>query len=241
MANDGSASGISPAQAALLASLLQAQSQEEAASILGIGATTGQTGQGLDFSSLLSDVLGMTQPVAVSPAAAQASPLGQRIATTAMQLAADLRGANNRSYDPATTPSAAQAVWQTPGWGNGNVQCVAFVDGAYRQAGIALPAAPNAADFWSAYAALPGWTEIANGSGLPRPGDIIAMRGGEQGFGHVAIVTGVTPPQGGQPGTVTIAQSNSPTATDTLTIQPNGQVVSWPGFTIQGFVRPTGA
>ncbi len=243
MANDTSTQGISQTQASLLASLMQAQSQANAAdAILGGGNTSGQATQGSDFASLLDSVMGLTNPSsAVSPLASTASPLGQQIASIATQLAPDLRGSMNNAYDPTVTPATAQAVWNTPGWGNGNVQCVAFVDGAYQQAGVTLPATPNATNFWSTYASQPGWSEIPNGGGLPRPGDIIAMSGGAQGLGHVAIVTGVVPPSQGQPGQITIAQSNSPTAQTTLPIDASGAVSAWPGYTVQGFIRPPGA
>ncbi|HKD77874.1 MAG TPA: CHAP domain-containing protein, partial [Ktedonobacterales bacterium] len=204
-----SINAISPSQARLLADLVESQMQAAAVDALsgGADATAGSAApQGLDFASLLSSVLAMGDPGATTadattsgaasetPSAAQtgsdSTPVGQRIATIAQQLTGDLRGANNRSFDPSITPQAAQDAWNSPGWGNGNVQCVAFVDGAYRQAGITLPAAPNATDFWGAYANRPGWSEVANGQGLPQPGDIIVMGGGAQGFGHVAIVTG---------------------------------------------------
>jgi hypothetical protein len=167
------------------------------------------------------------------------SASGNQIATIATQLAGDLRGANNQAYDPMQTPTAVQQAWNTPGWGNGNVQCVAFVDGVYQQAGIALPATPNATDFWSTYQNQPGWSEVANGQGLPQPGDIIAFAGGAQGYGHVAVVTAVTPPTNGQPGQVTFAQANSPTSQAKLPMTAQGQVSAWPGYQVQGFIRPT--
>lgn len=168
------------------------------------------------------------------------SATGNAIASVAVQLAGDLRGANNQYYDPQVTPAAAQAAFDTPGWGNGNVQCVAFVDGVFRQAGIALPATPNGADFWRAYQGLAGWQEVANGQGLPQPGDILAFSGGAQGYGHVAVVTSVTPPTNGQPGHVTFAQANSPTSQASLTIALDGTVQAWPGYQVQGYIRYAG-
>jgi hypothetical protein len=251
-----SINAISPSQARMLADLVESQMQASAVDALsgGADATAGSgVPQGLDFASLLSSVLAMGDPGATAPDASatdgvtappldgQASPVstttGQRIATIAQQLAGDLRGANNRSFDPALTPQAAQDAWNTPGWGNGNLQCVAFVDGAYRQAGVTLPATPNATDFWGAYANRSGWSEVPNGQGLPQPGDIIVMGGGAQGFGHVAIVTGVTPPANGQLGSIQIAQSNSPASQSSLGLAADGSVISWRGYPVKGFIR----
>lgn len=183
--------------------------------------------------SSLASLYGLTMP------ATGTSSTGQSIAATATSLAQDLTGVNNNAYNPATTPLGVQQTWNAPGWGNGNVQCVAFVDGAYKAAGITLPATPNATDFMSAYANQPGFTEVANGQGLPQPGDIIVMGGGPQGYGHVAIVTNVIPPQNGQPGAISVAQSNSPSSTANLTLNTDGSVNSWPGYPVQGFIRST--
>jgi hypothetical protein len=168
------------------------------------------------------------------------SAMGDQIAAIATQLAGALRGANNNAYDPTQTPLGVQQIWNSSGWDNGNVQCVAFVDGVFRQAGVALPQMGNANAFWGEYANQPGWREIPNGQGLPQPGDIIALSGGPQGYGHVAVVTQVIPPANGQPGQVVFAQSNSPTAQGTLPITPDGQAQAWPGYTVQGYIRYDG-
>jgi surface antigen len=162
---------------------------------------------------------------------------GQQIATIARDLSGVLRGPMNRSYDVQQTPTVARSTWDQPVWGNGNIQCVAFVAGVYNQAGHPLPAAPNAVNFWSAYEQKPGWQEIANGHGWPKPGDIIVMSGGGQGFGHVAIVTDVIPPIGENNGEIHIAQSNSPTAQASLELTSNGTVKSQRGYPILGFIR----
>jgi hypothetical protein len=187
----------------------------------------------LDGTSGASPLTPLTLLSGTSPGSAT----GNQIASIATQLAGDLRGSNNQFYDVSQTPAAAEAAFNTPGWGNGNIQCVAFVDGVFRQAGITLPATPNGADFWHAYQGAAGWNEIANGQGLPQPGDIIAFAGGAQGFGHVAVVTGVVAPGNGQPGSVTFAQANSPTAQATLPITPDGTVQAWPGYQVQGYIR----
>ncbi len=129
-----------------------------------------------------------------------------------------------------------QQLWSKD-WGANNVQCVAFVDGVFQQAGVTLPAVPNARDFMQAYSGQAGWTEIPNGQGLPQPGDILAMSGGSSGLGHVAIVTAVVPPSNGQPGRVIFAQSNSGSSQGELTIEANGQIQSWPGYSVQGMIR----
>ncbi len=236
--------GISQQQAQWYVAMLEAQSQSDATQWLsGTAASAASTtAQDASFSTLLSSALAAVPGTAANQMEAAAGiGAGAQIAAIATQLAGDLRGANNQSYDPTSTPAAAQAAWQTPGWGNGNVQCVAFVDGVFRQAGVSLPATPNGADFWGAYHNAAGWQEVANGQGLPQPGDIIAFAGGPQGYGHVAVVTGVVPPTNGQAGSVTFAQSNSPTAQATLPIAPDGSVQAWPGYQVQGYIRLAGA
>ncbi len=236
--------GLSAAQASLLQSLMATQTQENALVALGGDGTStdpsSSSSTPTDFSSLLSSVLSMQSPSAATGITAVApSAIGAQIAQTASSLANDLQGTMYRSFNPATTPQAASQVWSSSGWGNGNVQCVAFVDGAMRQAGVTLPFAGNASDFWQSYQNQPGWQTIANGAGLPQLGDIIALAGGSSGYGHVGIVTGVQPPMNGQPGSVTFAQSNSGSPRGTLPIATDGTVGAWPGYQVQGFIRST--
>ena len=258
MTNNAINTGMSQSQAQLLITLMREQSQTDTLSALTSSTTDSSTStnSGTDFSSLLSSVLGDSSgtnalqsmlgtpggtgmaSVALGTNAAIGTSTGNQIATIATQLAGDLRGTNNQSFDPTQTPLATQQTWTTPGWGNGNVQCVAFVAGVFNQAGNPLPQTPNATDFWSTYQNRPGWSEVANGQGMPQPGDIIALSGGAQGFGHVAVVTGVMPPTGGQAGQVTFAQANSPTSQGSLSIAANGVVSAWPGYQVQGFIRP---
>jgi hypothetical protein len=241
-----STSGISSQQAQWLVTLLQSQMQSDAVSLLANPTTSsdasGATQTPASFADMLTSALesmSNTSSTASAPASTTnaASATGSQIASVATQLAGDLRGSNNQFYDVSQTPTAAQAAFNTPGWGNGNIQCVAFVDGVFRQAGITLPATPNGAAFWQTYQGATGWNEIANGQGLPQPGDIIAFAGGAQGFGHVAVVTGVVPPGNGQPGTVTFAQANSPTSLASLPIALDGTVAAWPGYQVQGYIR----
>ena len=57
---------------------------------------------------------------------------------------------------------------------------------------------------------------------------------------EAAVVTGVTPPQNGQPGRVTFAQANSPTSTASLPIAADGTIQAWPGYQVQGAIRYIG-
>ncbi len=261
---------ISPQAASLFASLAEAQLETGAidafsggSSASGSTSSSSSTGSGLNFASLLSDVLsidgsgtsssllsalGSSGLSGLSPtvlnallgsgSATGSSATGTSIAQTAISLANDLTGPNNTSFNPVTTPQTAQQVWNNPQWGNGNIQCVAFVAGAYQQAGLQLPVTPNAADFWPAYANRAGFSEIPNGQGMPQPGDIIVMGGGAQGLGHVAIVTAVIPPSGTTSGEISLAQANSPASQTNMTIAPSGAVDSWQGMPVLGFIRP---
>jgi len=239
---------ITPAQASLMVEQMRQQAQMASASIINGTPQSDSTTSTQDFTSLLDSIMNsptaatnLTQTDQMAPLSLGNAPdnaTGSRIAQTATQLAGDLQGSNNRWYDTVHTPQVAQQVWNTSGWGNGNVQCVAFVAGAYQQAGITLPSLSNATDFFANYTNRPGWSAIPNGQGLPKAGDIIAMSGGGQGYGHVAIVTSVIPPQDGKAGSLTIAQSNAPTSQTTLPIASNGQVIAWSGYPIQGFIRP---
>ncbi len=259
MTSPTSSTGMSTSEMQMLVTLMQMQSE---AAALGVGQSG--TSGGTDFSAMLmsavmADITSTSSTSGTSGTTSASTPTsgtgttggasatmitgspgGQQIAAVATQLAGDLRGANNQSYDPGVTPAAAQQAWNTPGWGNGNIQCVAFVDGVFRQAGIALPATPNATDFWGAYRQTPGWNEIANGQGLPQPGDIIALSGGGQGFGHVAVVTSVQAPTGGQPGRVFFAQSNSPSPDGSLPISASDVTQAWSGYQVQGYIRHQG-
>lgn len=232
--NAGSGAAQSPTSFAdmLTSALGGAEDRGSLTSLLGSAST------GTPLSPMLGSFLN-TGNLPSLTSVTGSSDRGSQIASIATQLAGDLRGANNQYFDVSQTPAAAQAAFNTPGWGNGNIQCVAFVDGVFRQAGITLPATPNGAEFWQAYQGAGGWQEIANGQGLPQPGDIIAFAGGAQGYGHVAVVTGVVPPKNGQSGSVTFAQANSPTSQATLPIAPDGTVQAWPGYQVQGYIRTT--
>ena len=140
------------------------------------------------------------------------------IVNAAIQLEQHLFG--GRSQDYTQSDPAMQNVvnyWKDacgtngticPEATSGNLQCVMFVVGAFAMANNKLPIWGNAQDFWPLYQNRAGWQEIAAGTGLPAPGDIVVWRGGQ--YGHVAIAVKVTPPLNGQPGSLVVAQANAP-------------------------------
>ena len=120
----------------------------------------------------------------------------------------------DKCYDNLMPPSVL-AYWNKvcpPGsgcfvdWQSGNVQCVLLVVGAYGLAGDPVPATGNAIDFWPEYANRTGWQEIANGAGVPVPGDMVVYDTptATPDDGHIAIVVQVSGNQ------VTIAEANGP-------------------------------
>jgi hypothetical protein len=153
-------------------------------------------------------------------------------------------------YD-ASFPAQVLTYWQSSCsgscsvlWSNGDLQCVLFVTGAYGAAGQSLPYAPDAVYFWQDYANLAGWTEYANGTALPEPGDIIVWQDGSgaypgSGAGHVAIVTDVQAPTATQTGFVQFAQGNSYDAVDTQPIDNSDVLHTWQNFTVLGYIRHT--
>ena len=128
-------------------------------------------------------------------------------------------------------------------WQEGSLQCVMLITGAFAMAGAALPATGNAIDFWSLYAHRSGWMEIPSSApgtaayqrSLPQPGDIMVW--GDNGLGHVAIVTAVVPPGMGPPGSITFAESNGPGALLTEPLLPDLTVQTWKGYTVYGYIR----
>jgi hypothetical protein len=155
------------------------------------------------------------------------------------------------SYDKGL-PQAVLAFWQKScpqgsncfaDWQEGSLQCVMLITGAFALAGAALPATGNAIDFWSLYAHRSGWMEIPSSApgtaayqrSLPQPGDIMVW--GDNGLGHVAIVTAVVPPGMGQPGSITFAESNGPGAVLSEPLLPDLTVQTWKGYTVYGYIR----
>ena len=64
---------------------------------------------------------------------------------------------------------------------------------------------------------------------------------GAQDAGHIAIVIGVTPPQGGHNGSITVAQANSFAPIISVPLTPSLAVLPWAGgsaYTALGYIRP---
>ncbi|MBV9229847.1 MAG: CHAP domain-containing protein [Chloroflexi bacterium] len=187
---------------------------------------------------------------------------GDPIGTTAMILQDNLKGPMANQYD-ATNP-----VWSMLGnldyWkqycskttfcNSGNFQCVSFVVAVFAALGKPLPASliGDAHQFWDNAANLPGWERIPvplAANAKPQRGDLIGWSGGPQGFGHVAIVVDLQEPTPNADGWITFANANSPGDrfsdpahpgnTDRMTWHANGQITTWPGYTLQGFIRQT--
>src|SRR5258706_11588722 len=140
------------------------------------------------------------------------------------------------------------------------LQCAMYVATVFAMEGHPLPQTYNAVDYWAGYKNRQGWQETPVGSGLPLPGDMMVWAGGTpapgypDGYGHIAIVVAVQPPNGNANGSVTVAQANG---TYTLTtpdvrvptilwsgvhlyqmpILPNLTVQTWPGFSALGYIR----
>lgn len=168
-------------------------------------------------------------------------------------------GGHHNNVPPA---GSALAAFCTANGRRGNVQCVLFVRFCLGQIG-GLPASNVVPGHgWADGAAsgdaltAQGWVD-ATGT-MPRVGDVLYFDPGQQtptgpvvdltnGNGHVAIVTEVAPPSGGQAGSVTVAQSNCyyPIEAFTLVqgasgVQIGGPTAAFPGTfgsTVAGWVR----
>jgi len=118
------------------------------------------------------------------------------------------------------------------------LQCVEFVSGAFASIDDQLPYIGNADQFWNLYRDKSGWQEIpasAVRTEHPVVGDMMAWSGEDSG--HLAIVVDVQVPTGNQDGYIEVAQANAPGAFEQLTWHANGQIDSWSGYTLQGFIR----
>jgi Transglycosylase SLT domain/CHAP domain len=181
----------------------------------------------------------------------------QAIVQAAQEIVAHLHGDPDVYWD-AGMPQQVINFWESHcprgsgcwiDWQSGNLQCVQLVTGAYALAGAPLPKASNAIDFWALYAGLAGWSEILSYTTprhLPLPGDIMVWSGGSI-YGHVALVTGVVPPDSGHDGSITITQANGPGSfingqfvpgVVTQPLAPDLEVRTWPGYQVLGYIRP---
>jgi len=115
---------------------------------------------------------------------------------------------------------------------------VEFVAAVFAVTDDELPYIGDANRFWTLYQGKPGWQEIpvsAVRQQAPAPGDMVAWSGGKAG--HLALVVATQPPAHGQDGSITVVQTEAADLFDKLTWHANGQIDSWPGYTLQGFIR----
>jgi hypothetical protein len=174
---------------------------------------------------------------------------GQYIAAQAIALSHSIYGSQENEYyadDPMLRPAIAywkRACQNSNGSlcadaQSGNLQCVEFVAAVFAGTDDELPYIGNADRFWTLYQGKPGWQEIpasAVRQQAPAPGDMVAWSGGNAG--HLALVVAVQPPAHGHDGSITVLQTEAADLFDKLTWHANGHIDSWPGYTLQGFVR----
>jgi hypothetical protein len=129
-------------------------------------------------------------------------------------------------------------------WANGSYQCVSFVRVAYSQV-YPMRLTANAFDLWAVYATQPGWREIPSASapagqrGIPIPGDVMIFK--DASIGHAAIVMSVELPTTTTLGVITFSNANSVSPYTTMPLLPDLTVdtVSWPGYSVWGYIRPS--
>jgi hypothetical protein len=174
---------------------------------------------------------------------------GQYLAAQAIALSHSIYGALENEYyadDPTLRPAIAywnRACQNAHGSlcadaQSGNLQCVEFVAAIFAVIDDELPYIGNANQFWTLYQGKPGWQEIpasAVRQQTPAPGDMVAWSGGKAG--HLALVVDVQPPAHGHDGSITVVQTEAADLFDRLTWHANGTIDSWPGYTLQGFIR----
>jgi CHAP domain len=183
-----------------------------------------------------------------------ASGNGSAVSMAALTIAAHLYGNPDTWYD-ASIPQPVLQFWARAcpsgsgcwvDWQEGSLQCVLLVTGAYALAGLPLPVAGNAIDFWTLYQHRPGWLEVPSAiaptsqRGLPMPGDIMVWYDPPPLVGHVAIVVGVNPSLAGHNGSVTFAEANGPGPVVTQTLLPDLSVVTWSNpipYSVLGYIR----
>lgn len=129
-----------------------------------------------------------------------------------------------------------------------NLQCVEFVTGVFATLNDPLPRQyiGNGNQFWEKFPDNADWKKIPVGpDARPQRGDMIGWEGAE--FGHIAIVVDVAEPKDGKDGFITVAEANAPgnRYADPLHVgntyrmiwHTNGKIDTWPGYTVQGFIR----
>jgi hypothetical protein len=202
-------------------------------------------GVGLTLLLPLAGVTSMSTMAAMG-----SNPYAPEIVAAALQMADHLHRCGPEELDQCWDsgfPAQAIRYWQQecPGcteWQNGNLQCVMLAVAAYGLARDPLPVVANAVDFWPLYQrpALQqqGWREMADGQGLPAPGDLLILASPFfGGVGHLAIVVAVDPPRGSQAGELTIAQANGPGAINLFPLPATLRLQTWPGYRTLGYIR----
>lgn len=209
---------------------------------------------------LRSSLPQLVSPTPIGPlvriATSESGGVGEQRAAVALQLSRYARGQNALALNEAALAhdhpewaGAAHAALAS-GASDGDAQCVAFMYLVYALSQSTAQDAPplpkgDAETMWDAPDfAPPKWARIANGQGLPHPGDIMVMADG--GPGHVAIITGVSQ----HPPHVTFANGMAPAdpvgpareALHTFPMTAEGRVESTWGkqSTILGFLRQVG-
>jgi hypothetical protein len=158
------------------------------------------------------------------------------VATAALALQQRVYGSRSNQYndqDPFMQSVIGYWAKVCPGSGphgictfaqSGNLQCVEFVTAAYFLGGDPLPQAPDAEQFWDAYAHQSGWHQIPSPSAFPTAakqtpnlGDLIVFKGGahlENGntveYGHIGVVVNFQAPSATQNGSIEVAEGNGP-------------------------------
>lgn len=108
-----------------------------------------------------------------------------------------------------------------------------------RTTGVAVPGSLAAAFWWDEpLSQQPGWTRLPAGpKQMPQAGDIAVLLDGARG--EVALILGVQPPQGKQPGMVLVLQAHAGHVLERWTLQPDGTLrPPWPFWTAtEGYLR----
>jgi hypothetical protein len=152
-----------------------------------------------------------------------------------LQLGADLRPNAAGIFDhwvlgaPAGVYSQGGVTWDT--------DFIASV--VERATGETFPAYPTAAFWWTEpLSQQPGWTRVpADAQHLPQAGDIAVLLDGARG--EVALIIGVQPPRGKQPGFVLVLQAHAQHVLERWVLQADGTLrPPWPFWTVtQGYLR----
>lgn len=156
--------------------------------------------------------------IPVDPGSVNTPPIpdgnGATLAQFALSTAQTLGFAGGDAKVAPAGSALANWIIGPPAEGAGSrfdVECVLFVRFCILHNGYPNPGSwPTGADTGSVLAAA-GWASAWGKE--PQYGDVLYFSGGTDGSwsaGHVAIIVGVAPPTASGPGTVTVAQANTP-------------------------------